>query len=727
MPDSIKNPYIGPRPFEEEDSPNFFGRKDERDKLTSLLVSHRVVLFYAPSGAGKTSLIKAAVIPEMRESADVEVLPVTRVGGDLPPGIDPGRVKNVYVFNTLVNLAGREAQPGDFVGRSLHEGLRPYLEHREEAQRLPPQLLVLDQFEELFTTHLDRYGERAEFFLQLQQCLTAYPQVSLLLSMREDYIANLDFYVIQMPDRLRTRFRIDLLNYESALEAVKEPAKRADRPFAEGVAEELVDNLRRLQSGRRQDEGTRKATPLGNYVEPVHLQIVCQQLWPKIPAERKTILSEDVHAFGDVDQALTQFYKTALENVVHQTDIKERRLREWFDKSLVTPDRTRGLVYRGATETQGLPNSAVHILYQAYIIRTVSRGNDVWYELAHDRLVEPILVDNAAWRQEKLSRLQRQAAVWESENRPKGLLLSGQDLEEAETWAEAHFDELEKGEKDFLEACREAREAEENERKLAAAIEERRRHELETALKLAEETEARRRAEEKALIEAEQRAKERTQAASRMRTLFWIAAVFGVIALGAAIAAGYAWRQASRQMRIATARELAAHSQATVESFLQRSLLLGLEALAITRRADEPRVPIAEEVLRQALGKIGGRGFSGHEGSISAVAISPDNRWLVTGSEDKTARLWDLTSRDPAAAPVVLRGHEGPISEVAISTDNRWLVTGSEDNTVRLWNLRLDELVELACRTVGRNLTKEEWHQYMGDRPYQKTCPDFGP
>lgn len=55
------------------------------------------------------------------------------------------------------------------------------------------------------------------------------------------------------------------------------------------------------------------------------------------------------------------------------------------------------------------------------------------------------------------------------------------------------------------------------------------------------------------------------------------------------------------------------------------------------------------------------------------------------------------------------------ITSVAISPDNRRVVTGSDDNTARLWDLRLDELVELACRTAGRSLTKEEWAQYMGD------------
>ena len=75
----------------------------------------------------------------------------------------------------------------------------------------------------------------------------------------------------------------------------------------------------------------------------------------------------------------------------------------------------------------------------------------------------------------------------------------------------------------------------------------------------------------------------------------------------------------------------------------------------------------------------------GHDYAVRAVAISPDNRWVVTGSEDKTARLWDLRAKDPAANPVVLRGHEWPVSAVAISADSRWVVTGSLDNTARLW------------------------------------------
>jgi WD40 repeat protein len=115
----------------------------------------------------------------------------------------------------------------------------------------------------------------------------------------------------------------------------------------------------------------------------------------------------------------------------------------------------------------------------------------------------------------------------------------------------------------------------------------------------------------------------------------------------------------------------------------------------------------------------------GHEGEVYAVAISPDNRWLVTGSYDKTARLWDLSSKDPAASPVVLRGHEGPVYAVAISPDNRWLVTGSYDKTARLWLLHMKDLIYLARITVGRNFSAEEWKRYFPGEPYHKTFPDL--
>jgi WD40 repeat protein len=98
----------------------------------------------------------------------------------------------------------------------------------------------------------------------------------------------------------------------------------------------------------------------------------------------------------------------------------------------------------------------------------------------------------------------------------------------------------------------------------------------------------------------------------------------------------------------------------------------------------------------------------GHEGAVHKVAISSDRHWLVTGSEDKTARLWDLTAKDPGASP-----------------DNRWVVTGSGDQTARLWLLQANDLMNLARITVGRNFSADEWRLYFPGEKYRKTFPDL--
>jgi WD40 repeat protein len=105
------------------------------------------------------------------------------------------------------------------------------------------------------------------------------------------------------------------------------------------------------------------------------------------------------------------------------------------------------------------------------------------------------------------------------------------------------------------------------------------------------------------------------------------------------------------------------------------------------------------------------------------VAFSPDNRWVVTGSDDRTARLWDLKAADPAAQPVVLKGHEDRVAAVAFSSDNRWVVTGSDDSTARLWLLQIEDLLALARRTAGRNLSKNEWQTFLPGQPYFEIFP----
>ncbi|MEM7345652.1 MAG: SUMF1/EgtB/PvdO family nonheme iron enzyme, partial [Chloroflexota bacterium] len=451
MTKNVINPYVGPRSFEEKDSDNFFGRDNESRQLASLVVARRAVVFHAQSGAGKTSLLQASLIPRLKRRKKVIVLPISRVGGDIPPGVDRNAVRNIFVFNTLLNLSDTEKDPTDLAGQTLSEGIATYLEPIEGERRPRPRLLILDQFEEVFTQHSDRYEERADFFQQMQQMLTDYPQVSLLLAMRDDFIAKLDRFSSQMPDRLRIRFGMERLQHDAALPAVQEPAMRAGRPFAEGVAEGLIDNLRRIQMGQTGKAET-PSTALGVYVEPVHLQIVCRQLWANLPEDGDQIQEDDVQSFGDVDQALIGFYEDTLQRVTNQIDIGERQLRTWFDSQLITANQTRGLVYRDDQETNGLSNDAVDMLNDAYLIRADIRGSETWYELTHDRLVDPILRSNRRWLRKQDNPILQAAQAWEADNKNRNKLLKGDPLAEARAQLESSPDEFSELEVTFIEA-----------------------------------------------------------------------------------------------------------------------------------------------------------------------------------------------------------------------------------------------------------------------------------
>jgi hypothetical protein len=140
---------------------------------------------------------------------------------------------------------------------------------------------------------------------------------------------------------------------------------------------------------------------------------------------------------------------------------------------------------------------------------------------------------------------------------------------------------------------------------------------------------------------------------------------------------------AEEEARIAESRRLAAESSSALTKYPQRGLLFAVEAVNVGKGV---RVAAAEQSLREALAYIGGRTLAVSSWT-HAVGISPDSRWLVTGSEDGTVRLWDLTAKELAANPIVLRGHNEQVNAVAISPDNRWVVTGSGDNTARLWDL----------------------------------------
>lgn len=149
--DVKRAPYVGPLAFKTEDEWRFFGRDHEVDDLRDLLLAERIVLFYSPSGAGKTSLVQAALLPRLKEDG-FRVLPVMRVNLE-PSSTTNGQVPNRYINSVLLYLEEGlpldERTPPDELAKL---SLVSYLDqHRPPAGEYgpAPELLVFDQFEEI--------------------------------------------------------------------------------------------------------------------------------------------------------------------------------------------------------------------------------------------------------------------------------------------------------------------------------------------------------------------------------------------------------------------------------------------------------------------------------------------------------------------------------------------------------------------------------------------------
>lgn len=382
-------PYPGPRPFRTSETELFFGRDRETAELRSLILAHSLVLLYAPSGAGKTSLLRAGLIPALAER-DVTVFPILRI---LPSNRDDvaGGIENPYVRSMITNWCADEGETEVDVG-NLADFLE-LLTLRSGKEADEGRVLIIDQFEELFTHFPEYWERRADFFAQVQEALAADPELRVVLAIREDYLPQTDPYASFVSNHLQHRFRIERLRREAALAAVSGPAGLTNRAFASGAAEYLVDQLLQIRVER---EG-RAVTVSGEYVEPVQLQIVCGSLWERVEAlpEKITKITRDhIRKYAPVDRALARFYGDVIGRVATNSGMNPLELRRWCEDALITPGGTRALVYRGVSDSGGLRNSAIDGLEVEHLIRGEERAGAHWYELSHDKFIEAIQSGN---------------------------------------------------------------------------------------------------------------------------------------------------------------------------------------------------------------------------------------------------------------------------------------------------------------------------------------------
>jgi hypothetical protein len=462
MPAAPTNPYKGPFSFDLGDA-YFYGRDRETREVVNLLTAERVVLLHAPAGAGKTSLIQAALIPALAKT--FSVLPLLRVSRQVTaqPGAPP---VNRYVLSVAVSLfTDPAADPYPLAAR----GLGACLDQLRQAAGERPQLLILDQFEELLT--LDQADRRAkqEFFEQLGEALRRVPAEGAgpralprwaLFSMRDEYVAAMSPYFRLLPEELGATYRLDVLNGEQARDAIRKPAKEKGVTFADGAAETLVRNL----GGARDAPPSGEVPPLKEvFVEPVQLQVVCYRLWEQLwapgaplAAGERTVTVGHVKKYAEVDNALAGYYRDKVREVAADSGANELDVRLWFEHRLITRSGARAIVQEGQGGEADLDPAVVEKLGKAWLVRRDQKGDRTWLELAHDRLIEPVHRDNEAWLKDHLVPWQLKALDWERHDQRPEFLLRGVDLTQAEAWVAANAGRRSRIDKPYLEASRNA-------------------------------------------------------------------------------------------------------------------------------------------------------------------------------------------------------------------------------------------------------------------------------
>jgi hypothetical protein len=396
-----QKPYVGPRPFGHDEKDLFFGRDREARDLCSLVVAHPIVLLYADSGAGKSSLLNAGLVP-LLEARGCEVLPPARVGGRIPDAIKTTEVDNVYAFNVLSSWAGPSVDPRDLVKVDIAGFLAGRPHRKDQAGEPVLRVVLLDQFEELFTFAPERWHEREALIRQLAKALEGDPLLRVVLVMRQQFVPQLETYAHLLPQGRPTRFALEQLRPKAAQQAVEGPLARTDRKIEPEASQRLVQELRKITV---RGAGGDDVETIDQFVEPVQLQVACAKLWDDLPPDVHTITPAHIETYGDVDKALKRFYEDALNAAVTKTGVSKDRLRLWVDRYLITPGGTRGMVYRGPEQTgreeRAIPNSAVDVLEEKHLIRAEARaGGERWYELTHDRFVGPIKESNRVWKEQ---------------------------------------------------------------------------------------------------------------------------------------------------------------------------------------------------------------------------------------------------------------------------------------------------------------------------------------
>jgi WD40 repeat protein/serine/threonine protein kinase len=664
-PVELLNPYKGLFAFQEADRNDFYGREKLVNRLLNQLRqpadTSRFIALVGPSGSGKSSVVKAGLLPQIRADAVdgsenwfiADMYPGSHPFDELEVALTQVSVRNI----TSLNEELTKDEQG--LVRALDIVLPP------DDSRL---LLIIDQFEELFTMVEDEATRLA--FLESIIAAINEPQsrIHIIITLRIDFYDK-PLHYQDFGDLLRKQTTMILPMSDQELEhAIRKPAQNVGAEFEAGLVDAIIHDVSN-QPGM---------LPL--------LQYALVQLFER--RNRRVLVFS---AYLDMDGVTGALATTADDIYANLTPTEQEGVRQLMLRLVSVGEGTkdtRRRVRRDELESISELETVLDILGFARLLtfdyEPDSRLPTV--EIAHEALIRTwqlyqMWVDDNRDELRIQRSLTRATREWLDSGEDPGFLAESARLAQFELWQDYTNLGLSADEQDFLNqslAVRDERQRMDEARK---------EHEL--------------------ILQR--------QAANRLRIILGVVTIsliivslLGVWGFQSAIIAqeqagtAEAARSDSEQNE---QRAVVAESTAVQQSYEANTILLssrlsdveqnnpflayGLSLNLLETDRDIP-ISVRANVNRFLLNSRAVRIFGEHDDWINAIDISANGSRIATGSQDKTVRIWDTATTEELTR---LNGHSGWVTAVAISTDGRRVLSGDSHHNIILWDVETANVI----------------------------------
>lgn len=636
-----KSPYPGLTTFKSENAGLFYGREKEIESVLNRLKVTPFLAIVGPSGAGKSSFVQAGIIPNLGENW----LKIT-----FRPSVAP-------IANLLAKLSKEGINTSKFNHLKNDEKFLSYVLQDIAKDKNISILLIVDQFEEIFTLCSDK-DEQELYAKYLSNAASSEEgPIRIIITLRDDFLikvkslSGLQDKITQNLELLTTPEATDLLRI------LVEPAKKLNYLFEDPeLPKEIVEAVKQESS----------ALPL--------LAFTAAKLWEFRDQQFKQLRRKTYESMGGVGGALARH----AESMIEQMSQAERSLVKEAFRHLVTSQNTRtSLTRQELLELLGNNKDSEVVLEKLInsrlLVSAEGEKGVERIELVHEALLSnwPRLIN---WRQEMAegARLKDQLRVaaqqWHERNRPKGLLWRDEALKEYQLWRERYQGKLTNLEEEFASmSLQEATYSQKLKRRLiVSAIT---MLVIGIALLFYQQYKTKKQLLETLELYEEQGRQE------MLKSNLDGAAVY----LSEAYAKGKDSLALKYMLSVALAK---AENRPTIAlsnhtDIVTMAIFSPNNSLVVTTSKDKTvRIWQATDGKELFI-------LKGHQDIVTSASFSPDSKYLVTSSLDKTACLWDTNSGNLIKT---FNGHSDGVLKAIFSPDGKQIVTISYDSSAKIWD-----------------------------------------